>query len=135
MILQQHSAAQLDRRRSAFTLLEVLVVVAIILVLASAATVAVMQVMKENKDSTAKMNAVTIDKALQMYMLKNDMNPPNSLEDVLRYIDGNDPSKLIDPWNKPYEMGSQDNGTGTLKYYVYTTNPDTGVVIRSDTRN
>ena len=43
MILQTRSVSA--RRRSAFTLLEVLVVVAIILVLASTATVAVLQIL------------------------------------------------------------------------------------------
>jgi general secretion pathway protein G len=121
-------------RRSAFTLLEVLVVVAIILVLASVATVAVLQIQKENKVDAAKMNAMGLDKALKTYMLKNDGNPPGSLQDVLRYVEGGDPSKLMDPWNQQYQMGQQDNGTGSVSYYVFTTNPETGEQIRSDTK-
>ena len=52
MILQPRSRSV--SRRSAFTLLEVLVVVAIILVLASVATVSVLQVLKENKTDVNK---------------------------------------------------------------------------------
>jgi len=121
-------------RRSAFTLLEVLVVVAIILVLASVATVAVLQIQKENKVDAAKMNAIGLATALKTYMLKNDGNPPNSIQDVLRYVDGNDPNKLIDPWGQQYQIGSADNGTGTASYYVFTVNPETGEQIRSDTK-
>jgi general secretion pathway protein G len=122
-------------RRSAFTLLEVLVVVAIILVLASVATVSVLQVLKENKGDAAKMNAMNLEKALKTYMIKNDGNPPGSIQDILRYVDGNDPNKLIDPWGAQYQIGSQDNGTGTQNYYIFTTNPDTGEQIRSDVKN
>jgi general secretion pathway protein G len=133
MIIQHRSPSV--RRRSAFTLLEVLVVVAIILVLASTATVAVLQIMKENKADQAKIQATTLDRALKTYMIKNDNNPPAQIADILRYIDGNDPSKLNDPWGQPYQLGSADNGTGTVTYYIFTVNPDTGEEIRSDARN
>ena len=133
MILQARSPSA--RRRNAFTLLEVLVVDAIILVLASTATVAVLQIMKENKGDTAKINAMALDKALKSYMIKNDGNPPQNIQDILRYVDGNDPAKLIDPWGQQYQIGSADNGTGTVTYYVFTTNPDTGDIIRSDAKN
>jgi general secretion pathway protein G len=122
-------------RRSAFTLLEVLVVVAIILVLASVATVAVLQIQKENKGDAAKINAMNLEKALKTYILKNDGNPPGSIQDILRYVDGSDPNKLIDPWGQQYQIGSADNGTGTVNYYIFTTNPDTGEQIRSDIKN
>lgn len=133
MVLKQHP--RFAARRSAFTLLEVLVVVAIILVLASLATVSVMQVLKENKTSEAKINASTLEKALKTYMLKNDGNPPQNIEEILRYVDGNDPAKLLDPWHQQYQIGTQDNGTGVPNYYVFTTNPETGEQIRSDTKH
>ena len=133
MILQPRSPSA--RRRNAFTLLEVLVVVAIILVLASTATVAVLQIMKENKADSAKLNAMALDKALKSYMIKNDGNPPQNIQDILRYVDGNDPAKLIDPWGQQYTIGSADNGTGTVTYYIQTTNPDTGDIIRSDAKH
>lgn len=132
MILHTRSVS--TRRRSGFTLLEVLVVVAIILVLASTATVAVLQIMKENKADQAKIQALALDKALKTFMIKNDNNPPGDIQEILRYIDGNDPSKLIDPWGQPYQIGSSDNGTGTMTYYVFTSNPENGEMIRSDAR-
>ncbi len=129
ILAHPHSPA---RRRSAFTLLEVLVVVAIILVLASVATVSVLQVMKENKNDIAKINATGLQSSLKTYMLKNDGNPPASLQDVLRYVDGNDPSKLIDPWGKEFQIGTTQNNDMT-NYYIFTTSPE-GVEIRSDTK-
>jgi len=131
MILS-HPRSRSARRRSAFTLLEVLVVVAIILVLASVATVAVMNVLEENKDDAAKMNAVNLEKAVKTYQIKKSDNPPpQSLEEVIEYVDGHDRNKLIDPWGQPYQLGYNESGAA----YVYTTNPKTGVVIRSDTSN
>ena len=133
MILQHRTRSV--SRRSAFTLLEVLVVVAIILVLASVATVAVLQIQSENKRDTAKINAMNLEKALKAYTIRNDGNPPQNIQDILRYVDGNDPNKLNDPWGQPYQIGSQDNGTGSVNYYIFTVDPETGEQIRSDTRN
>src|SRR5438045_2021213 len=107
MILQPRSRSV--TRRSAFTLLEVLVVVAIILVLASVATVAVLQIQKENKGDMARLNAITLEKAVKMYMVKNpDAGVPQNLQDVVRYVENADQSKLIDPWGNPYQIGTNE---------------------------
>lgn len=132
MILRQTTLPR--TRRSAFTLLEVLVVVAIILVLASVATVAVLQVMQDNKPDIAKINANNLATILKTYMVKNEGNPPSAINDLLRYVDGNDPNKLLDPWGNQYQIGEQDNGDGVISYYIYTTAPD-GTVIRSDVKH
>ena len=132
MILQ-HRSPSLIHRRSAFTLLEVLVVVAIILVLASVATVAVLNVMKENKGDTARIQAMSLEKAVKTYMVKHsDAAPPQTLDEVVKYIDGaeQDRSKLMDPWNQPFQIGYNENGSP----YVFTTNLDTGEQIRSDVK-
>jgi general secretion pathway protein G len=130
-----HTHSPSARRRSAFTLLEVLVVVAIILVLASVATVAVLQIREDNKNDTAKMNAVNLEKTVKLYILKHPDEPqPQNLQEVLKYVDGNDPAKLIDPWGQQYQIGYQDNGTGVQNPYVFTHNPQTGEEIRSDTK-
>ena len=130
MILQNRSRSV--SRRSAFTLLEILVVVAIILVLASVATISLMTVLKENKDDAAKMNAANLAKAVQAYMIRNpDAAPPQSLEEVIKYVEGQDHNKLIDPWGNPYMLAYNESGSP----YVYATNPETGAVIRSDASN
>ena len=131
MILQNRSRSV--SRRSAFTLLEVLVVVAIILVLASVATVAVFQVQEDNKESTAKMNAINLEKAVKAYMLKHDAKPA-SWDEVMKYIDGQDPAKLNDPWQGQYKFDFVTNENGIESPFVYTINPKTGDQIRSDTK-
>jgi general secretion pathway protein G len=132
MILQTRSPSV--RRRSGFTLLEVLVVVAIILVLASVATVAVLQVQKESKADIAKIGANNLAGILRTYMIKNEGNPPQNIQDLLRYVEGGDPSKLNDPWNQPYQIGSQEVN-GVTGYYIFTINPETNEQIRSDVKH
>ena len=129
MILQPRNRSV--SRRAAFTLLEVLVVVAIILVLASVATVAVLQVQRENKADMAKINATNLAKAVQTYMVRNpDAAQPQTLQEVLKYVEGGDEAKLLDPWNQPYQLAYNEQGNP----YVFTTNPDTGETIRSDAK-
>jgi general secretion pathway protein G len=109
MILQHRSPSV--RRRSAFTLLEVLVVVAIILVLASVATVAVLSIQQDNKNDVARINAITLEKAVKLYMAKNpDAVVPQDLQEVIAYVENQDQSKLIDPWGQPYQIGTNEAG-------------------------
>src|SRR5262245_34135047 len=130
MILS-HPRSRSARRRSAFTLLEVLVVVAIILVLASVATVAVLNVQKDNKNDMARLNAISLEKAVKLYMVKHpDNGQPQNLQDVIDYIENRDQSKLIDPWGTPYQLGTNEAGNP----YVFTTNPETGELLRSDVK-
>lgn len=130
MILQRRVAAA--NRRAAFTLLEILVVVTIIMALAGGAVFAVFQIMKENKADMAKVNADVLGRALKTYMLKNDGNPPANVGDILRYIEGADQSKLNDPWGQQYQLGNAQNANGGTDYYIFTTNPETGDIIRSN---
>jgi general secretion pathway protein G len=129
MILQPRTRSV--TRRSAFTLLEVLVVVAIILVLASVATVAVLNIQEDNKVDMARLNAITLEKAVKMYMVKHpDAGQPQNLQDVLPLVENADQSKLVDPWGNPYQLGTNEAGSP----YVFTTNPKTGELIRSDVK-
>ena len=128
MILQPRSRSV--SRRFAFTLLEVLVVVAIILVLASVATVAVLNIQEDNKVDMARLNAITLEKAVKMYKVKHPDAAEPTLQDVLPLVDNSDPSKLMDPWNQPYQLGTNEAG----QPYVFTTNPKTGEQIRSDVK-
>ena len=131
MILRQ--PASLTRRRTAFTLLEVLVVVAIILVLASVATVSVLEIQKRSKADIALAGADSLANCLRAYMVQNGGTPPNSLDDILHYVEGNDPSKLLDPWGQKYQFGTVEK-EGITSYYVYTKNFDTNEEIRSGVR-
>jgi DnaJ-domain-containing protein 1 len=80
----------------------------------------------------AKDRAVTVEKALKTYMLKNDGNPPKALRDVARYL--NDPKTgLLDPWGREYQLGSSDEGGATI-YYTWTVSPYGGGKKRIESR-
>jgi len=121
------ASQQAQRRRNAFTLMEILVVVAIIVVLAGVASVYVFRYLDDAKVSAARSSCVTLAKAAQAYNLKFG-NPPSQLSDLVnppdggrRYIEGAD--QLVDPWNKPYQMteitGASD-GEGDVEVFTMT---------------
>ena len=60
------------RERTAFTLLEVLVVVAILVVLASVASIYVFRYLEDAKIDKAKLQAKNIEKAAKSYIIKNN---------------------------------------------------------------
>lgn len=125
-----HPLLKQRNRRGAFTLLEVLVVVAIILILASLATVAAMQILKENKEDQAKIKGQTILKAVNTYAVKNNANWPETLDQVIHYIDTkSDPFPFNDPWGQQFQYSVQQDETGKMVPIISTTNPDTGAPI------
>lgn len=109
------------RERSAFTLLEVLVVVAILVVLASVASIYVFRYLEDSKKDKAKLDIMALDKAVKTYQIRNDNVPPEDLSQVLQFIENADQSKLIDPWGKPYQY-SYDEQSGIA--LIQTTAPD-----------
>ena len=129
MIMQQLVRRQSgEGRRAAFTLLEVLVVVAILVVLASVASIYVFRYLEDSKKDKAKMDIMALDKAVKTYQIKNDNYLPESLQQVIQFIENQDQSKLIDPWGKPYQYQA-DNSIGIA--YISTTAPD-GTPIDND---
>src|SRR3954453_16070804 len=62
------------RRRSAFTLLEVLVVVAILVILATVATVATTRYIEDARKSKAQLGCTSIAQAIEAY-INNPQNP------------------------------------------------------------
>lgn len=126
--------SEATRRRSAFTLLEVLVVVAIILVLASVSTVAVLNIQESNKADIARLKAKTIESAVKIYITRNDGNFPSDLSQVVPLIEGNAPDKLLDPWGGQYSMQMKTDDAGNQSFYIHCTSPK-GQEIRSDVKN
>jgi general secretion pathway protein G len=91
-------------RRSAFTLLEVLVVVAIILVLASVATVATMSYLEDAKADKTKMNLKAAEKAAKTAITRNEGNVPDDLYSAAaRYIEGG-ATNMVDGWGNPITL-------------------------------
>jgi hypothetical protein len=72
-------------------------------------------------EDRTRRQALNVEKALKIYMLKNDGNPPKKLDEVGRYLE-NPKTALLDPWGQDYRLGSAEND-GFTTYYVWTVSP------------
>jgi general secretion pathway protein G len=123
-------------RRSAFTLIEVLVVVAILVILATIAAIYVPKQLDEAKKGTAVTGCATIAKAIDSYTM-SPSNPGTTDEEKLPPNPGSlanpgwstsflpDGSQsLKDPWGKDYQFQNSAKEDGTPYIIVYTHAPD-----------
>jgi len=104
MVLRREPRAT---KRAGFTLMEMLIVVAIIVVLAGVGGVVYLRVLDESKVNVAKSQAKILAEAVAMYELSCGRYPAN-LEELTQPQDGKkallEPSALIDPWSRPYQL-------------------------------
>ncbi|MBP3959473.1 prepilin-type N-terminal cleavage/methylation domain-containing protein [Gemmata sp. G18] len=137
MMLATTRLSPATRRRSAFTLIEVLVVVAILVILATIAAVAVPKQIEEAKKGKAQLGCKSIETAIESYQLSTS-NPgltdeekmPTSITDLYQppwgaasfLKDGQ--SNTIDPWGKPYQFERRSRTDGTAYVFVFTHAPD-----------
>jgi general secretion pathway protein G len=121
------------RRRSAFTLLEVLVVVAILVILATVATVATTRYIEDAKKTKAQLGCKAIADACENYKNNpaNTMSqPPQSLQELLTPTFGgtaflkNGKDDLMDPWGHEYQMQTITQNDGSQIMLVSTTASD-----------
>ena len=95
-------------RRSAFTLVELMVVVVIIGVLATIVTVSVTDYLVKGKQSAARAEIAQISTALQLFFMESDRYP--STDEGLALLQQPKPDHpngilqgdLLDPWGKAY---------------------------------
>lgn len=137
LLTTRASANRPARRRSAFTLLEVLVVVAILVILATVATVATTKYIDESRKTKAQLGCVTLDKAIKAYVM-SPQNPgvtdeeklPTGPQDLVQPFGGstsfldNSAADLRDPWGKDYQFQRQNKPDGTVYILVTTQAPD-----------
>src|SRR5262249_40106931 len=112
--------------RTAFTLMEMMVVVAIIITLAGVGGYFLLRVNEESKVDVAKAQAKELEKACKEFKLKmgrwpNDltelMNPPKGQP----YLE--DADALLDPWGQQYKFRTETINR-VPRAVVYTYDPD-----------
>jgi len=117
--------------RSAFTLLEVLVVVAIIVMLAGVGGYYLLAQYENAKVSRAKIDCEALSGQVEAYKL-NNQNYPTSMEQLTQPSNGGPamvpPDKIRDPWGKVYRIDPNGPKNGGNKADVFTTTPK-GVMV------
>lgn len=129
---RQLASHSLRANRSAFTLLEVLVVVAIIVMLAGIGGYYLMAQYEAAKLSTAKINANGLAQECEKYKLNNGEYPQNIQALTVQQPNGGPPlvppDKILDPWNKPFQVDPTGRHNQGLKADVFTTAPDGRII-------
>jgi general secretion pathway protein G len=120
---------RLDRilRRTAFTLMEMLVVVAIIVVLAGVGGSYLLGRLEESKISAAQMQAKVVGEAVRVYSLNNG-GPPGDLTVLLQkdaegrgpYLERTD--AILDPWGRQFQY--DPSGANNARVGAVVTIPD-----------
>jgi general secretion pathway protein G len=99
--------SQNQRKRPAFTLLEIMVVAAIILILAGAGAVVLPKFINDARINRAKLDVKTLSTAVMAYQVKIGSFPSSLQELAQSGQDGSyayvEKSALMDPWNRPYD--------------------------------
>jgi len=120
-----------SQRRSAFTLLEVLIVVAIIVVLVSLGTVYMIRYLDQANKDAATIKARHLAQVLQIYQAQKGEYPP-SLDALLQPGDGGKPfvapDQLKDPWGRAFQFEASGQHNGGYQPDVWTTAPDGQIV-------
>jgi general secretion pathway protein G len=96
------------KRRTAFTLVELMVVVVIIGIMATVVTLSVTDYLVSAKQNAARSELATLRSALSLYFMEMDRYPAN--EEGLAILQKKTPqhpqgiitNDLIDPWGNPY---------------------------------
>lgn len=137
MIARPASRRLAAHRRAGFTLVEVLVVVAILVILASLATFAAMRFLGDAKENECKLKMQKVEQAIKSYMVTNDGNPPQSLEELINpsaegkppLLEGG-PSAITSPWGTPFMYEMTTDNYGSPRVLITTTNQNgTGTIM------
>jgi general secretion pathway protein G len=110
-------------RRTAFTLLEVLIVVAILVILAGSASIAVFKYLDDAKKGRAKADMMAIEKAIKTVYMENqgqqwpDMSQSAAVASKLEQGQAG----LISPWGQPYQWEVGQDAQGNERVMIHCT--------------
>jgi len=106
------------KRQAGFSLIELMVVVAIMATLATVASLFFLGATDDADIAKARTEIKALKGAVTQYMLKNNRQLPNSLEEVAQYMD---PPKIPkDPWGNNYIYQKE----GTRKFVIMSYGAD-----------
>jgi len=127
MILNKLSRRPIDRRRSAFTLLEVLVVVAILVILASVSSIYVFRYLEDAKIDKAKIQAKTIERAAKSYYTRNGSLDGLTLQTLIApprpLLEGGNEA-ITTPFGQPFQLDLTPGAGGEQNIVVHFQAPD-----------
>jgi general secretion pathway protein G len=127
MLIRQQ---QPQRRRPAFTLMEMLVVVAIIVMLAGIGTYYYIGQAEQSRKDTAKMKIRELQTAVETYNVQHRGQWPESLESLLQKDDSGlgpylkSQEALLDPWDRPFQYDPAGTRNNSLTPDIWTQAPD-----------
>ena len=127
-------AIRRKRRRSAFTLMEVLLVMAILVILGSLVSVSYITIQRNSKMNGAKMQIRMLKDALGIYQQDVGNFPADLTALYQRPSDLRNPKKWkgpylteqlpTDPWDNPYQYTPQTNEFGLVEAVITSLGPD-----------
>ncbi|OWK45664.1 prepilin-type N-terminal cleavage/methylation domain-containing protein [Fimbriiglobus ruber] len=126
MIVRQTARRLPARTRSAFTLLEVLVVVAILVILASVSTFATVSYLERAKRSEANLKMQKVETAAKAFYTQYSYWPSSPQDLVQMGPDGTAPfleggaSAISDPWGAPFTLAEEQDSTGSIRVRIYS---------------
>jgi general secretion pathway protein G len=122
-----------SRRKSAFTLMEILLVLAILVVLASMVGVSYSRIQKSMQASSARTQLGLLEQAVKAYQINVGSLPPNL--DALLVAPGDLPNPAkwqgpyldkqtlpVDPWDQPFQYEIVDPAND--KFKIFSAGPD-----------
>ena len=114
-----------QKKRSGFTLIEIMLVIVIIGIIVGIAAPKISGKLGKSQDIAAAATLKSIEGAVQQYEM-NHLRLPDTLDDLTKEKDGQPallkPSELLDPWSQKYKYNK--SGSHGFGFDLSTTSPD-----------